>query len=233
MGFLDDFARFVAQRPGPIGEAALEHALATLAAAVLAGVIGVAVGVASHRHETLRRIALSTAAWVMTIPSYALFVILVSILMNVFWTGVIGLIMYAMLAIVRNTVTGLREVDAAVMESAAGMGMSPRHVLVHIQLPLAWPVILAGLRVSTQTTIGILAVLAVVGDYGFGKFIFEGLARMGGANDINLALTGMLGVVVLAILFDAGYAILGRFTTPRGLRAATLAKLVPGPGASR
>jgi osmoprotectant transport system permease protein len=216
---LGDFVQFVGARWDRVLQSALEHAIGTLTAGVIAAVIGVTIGVLSYRHDRLRRLALNTSAWIMTIPSYALFVILVSLVMSVFWTAVIGLVMYAMLAIIRNTVTGLREVDPAVVESARGMGMTSRQVLWRIQLPLAWPVILTGLRVSTQITIGILAVVAVVGDYGLGRFIFQGLARIGGANDLNLALTGTLGIIVLAVLFDAAYAVLLRVTTPRGIRS--------------
>ena len=218
MEFLQGFVEFIVRRADRVAGAAFEHAFGTLTAALLAAALGIALGVASYRHDRLRRLTLNTTSWIMTIPSYALFVIVIGFVGTVFWAAVVGLVMYALLAIVRNTVTGLREVDPAIVESARGMGMTARQVLWRIQLPLAWPVILTGLRVATQITIGILAVAAVVGDFGFGKFIFEGLARMGGANDLNLALTGTLGIIVLAILFDAGYALLSRYTTPRGIR---------------
>lgn len=93
-------------------------------------------------------------------------------------------------------------------------------LLTRIELPLAWPVILTGIRVSTQLAMGIGAVAAYVSGPGLGEQIFSGLARLGGANAVNSALTGTIGVAILALLFDAAFVLLGRFTTPGERRAA-------------
>jgi osmoprotectant transport system permease protein len=126
--------------------------------------------------------------------------------------------MYALLPIVRNTIVGLRAVDPAVVESAEGMGMGRVHRLLRVELPLAWPVIITGMRVSTIIIVGIAAIGAYILGPGLGNDIFSGLARFGSPAALNLVLGGMFGVMVLAVLFDAFYVILSSLTTPRGLR---------------
>jgi len=132
--------------------------------------------------------------------------------------AVVALVMYALLPILRNTVTGLQAVDSAIAESAQGMGMNARERLLRIELPLAWPVIIAGVRVSTMLLMGIAAIAAVVNGPGLGEDIFAGLARIGGANALNQVLGGTLGIIVLAILFDMFFNVLGKLTTSRGIR---------------
>ena len=110
-------------------------------------------------------------------------------------------------------------VDPAITESAQGMGMSRTHRLVRIELPIAWPLILTGIRVSALLLIGIAAIAAAVNGPGLGEDIFSGLARIGSASAINIVLGGVLGVIVLALLFDAFFMVLGRLTTSRGIRA--------------
>jgi len=105
-----------------------------------------------------------------------------------------------------------------VVESAQGMGMGRNQRLLQIELPLAWPVVLTGLRVSTLIIIGIAAIGAYVNGPGLGNDIFTGLARIGTPNAVNLVLGGMLGIVVLAIVFDSFYILVTRLTTSRGLR---------------
>jgi osmoprotectant transport system permease protein len=127
--------------------------------------------------------------------------------------------MYSLLPIVRNTIVGLQGVDPAVVEAGRGIGMSSPRVMLRVQLPLAWPVILAGIRVSTQMIIGIAAIAAYVAGPGLGNQIFDGLSRLGSVNSLNSTLAGTLGVVVLALAFDLFYLAIRLLTTPRGLRA--------------
>jgi osmoprotectant transport system permease protein len=126
--------------------------------------------------------------------------------------------MYALLPILRNTVAGLRSVDPAITESAQGMGMNARQRLWRIEMPLAWPVIIAGVRVATMLLIGIAAIGAVVGGPGLGEDFFSGLARIGSATALNLVIGAMLGIIVLALLFDTFFNLLGKLTTSRGVR---------------
>ncbi|MDQ3885763.1 MAG: ABC transporter permease, partial [Actinomycetota bacterium] len=151
-------------------------------------------------------------------PSLALF----GLFIPVFGLGttpvVVALVMYALLPIVRNAIVGLRQVDPAVVESAQGMGMSRPQCLWRIELPLAWPVVLTGMRVATLIVVGIAAIGAYISGPGLGNDIFNGLARIGSATALNLVLGGLLGVIVIAILFDLCYVLLFRLTTSRGIR---------------
>jgi osmoprotectant transport system permease protein len=126
--------------------------------------------------------------------------------------------MYALLAIVRNTVSGLNSVSSAVSESAKGMGMGYWQRLLRIEMPIAWPVILAGIRVSTQLTVGIAAVAALVGGDNLGTLIFGGIRRLGSSGSFEQMLGGTLGIVILAFLFDLLFLGIGRITTSRGIR---------------
>jgi osmoprotectant transport system permease protein len=133
--------------------------------------------------------------------------------------AVIAVTFYAALPILRNAVVGLAGVDRRHVEAARGIGMSRLGALVRVELPLAWPVILAGIRVSTQMVMGIAAIAAYVLGPGLGGFIFSGLARLGGANSVYAALTGTIAVVVIALVVDLLLVLVGRLTIPRGIRA--------------
>jgi osmoprotectant transport system permease protein len=98
------------------------------------------------------------------------------------------------------------------------MGMNARERLLRIELPLAWPVIISGVRVSTMLLMGIAAIAAVVNGPGLGEDIFAGLARVGSATALNLVVGGILGIIVLALIFDTFFNVLGRLTTSRGIR---------------
>jgi osmoprotectant transport system permease protein len=197
---------------------AMDHAVLTAVVIVAGSLIGLTLGITAHRVRWLRPPIISTVSTFLTIPSLALFAILIPIVGIGFQPAVIALTMYSLLPIVRNTVSGLESVDQAVVESAKGMGMGARARLVRIELPNAWPVILAGLRVATLLVIGIAAVAALVGGPGLGNEIYTGIRRIGSAGAIEALLGGTLAIVLLALLFDLVYLGIGRLTIPRGLR---------------
>jgi osmoprotectant transport system permease protein len=196
----------------------LQHIAVVGVSVLLATVIGVVVGVATYHHERARDIALLVPSVFLTIPSFALFVLLISPLGLGAKPVVVALTMYGLLPIVRNTITGLREVDPSVIESALGMGMGRWQRLLQIELPLAWPVILAGVRVTTLLMVGIAAIGAIVLGPGYGELIFTGLSRVGTPVAVDLAVAGILGVIVVAILFDIAFTLLRTLTTSKGLR---------------
>jgi len=195
-----------------------EHLLITVAALLLGTVIGVALGIVGFWQRRLRGPILGTAGLILTIPSLALYALLVGLLGLGTAPVVVALTLYSLLPIVRNTVVGLVSVDPAVVEAAQGQGMGPWRRLVRIQLPLAWPVILAGVRVSAAIIVGIAALGAIVNGPGLGQLVLEGLRRVGSPVALNVALAGTLGVVVLGVLLDLAIVLLTRFTTPRGIR---------------
>ena len=199
-------------------ELAIGHAIVVAISLAIAVVIGVSLGILVYRRPRAANLALAITSTFLTIPSLALFGIFIPIFGLGYKPAVVALVMYALLPILRNTVTGLRSVDPAIAESAQGMGMNARQRLLRIELPLAWPVIIAGVRVSTMLLMGIAAIAAVVNGPGLGDDIFAGLARIGGANALNLVLGGTLGIIVLALLFDTFFNVLGKLTTSRGIR---------------
>jgi osmoprotectant transport system permease protein len=210
---------FWAKRWDDILQLAVGHLVVVLLALVFATIIGVGVGLLVWNRPVGRSLAVTSAAVILTIPSLALLAAMIP-LFGLGWTPtLIGLTLYSLLPIIRNTVVGLREVPPAIMESAKGMGMSPARVLVAIQLPIAWPVIITGVRVAAQLTIGIAAIGAYVGGPGLGQMIFQGLSSLGSKNALNYALTGTVCVIILALLVDALFTVITKNTTSKGLRA--------------
>jgi osmoprotectant transport system permease protein len=181
----------------------IEHLGLVAASMSIALAIGLPLGIALVRREKMQRWVIGTANVLQTIPSLALF----GFLIPVPWIGGVGastaivaLALYALLPILRNTSTGILEVDPAVVESAIGMGMTPRQVLWQVQLPLAAPVLLAGIRVATAMCIGVATVAAAIGAGGLGVFIFRGLAMVN--NQVILA--GAIPAAGIAIAVDSG-----------------------------
>lgn len=196
----------------------LEHAQVVLVAMLVATVIGVGLGFLSYRTPPAARAVLTVTGTFLTIPSFALFGLFIPILGLGYRPTVVALVMYALLPIVRNTIAGLRAVDPAITESALGMGLSRWQRLRRIELPLAWPVIITGVRVATLITIGIAAIAAIVNGPGLGGPIFQGLRVTGTQRGFNLAFSGTLGVVILALAFDTVFLVIARLTTSKGLR---------------
>lgn len=196
-----------------------QHASAVFQCMVAATVIGVLVGVVTYRTEWAGNLATSTTSAILTVPSLALIGLLIPIVGLGVTPTVIALTLYGLLPIVRNCIVGLRGVDPALVDAAKGLGMSRVGRLLRVELPLAWPPILTGIRVATQMLMGIAAIAAFASGPGLGNLIFRGVASLGSANALNQVLAGTLGIVVLALLFDAAYVLIGRLTIPRGIRA--------------
>ena len=216
MGFFE----YLASRWDDLIELSIEHAQVVLVSLLIATVIGVSLGVLTYRRPGAAQVSLAVASTILTIPSFALFTMVGALFPFLglgFYPTMVVLSAYAVLSILRNTITGLRSVDPAITESAKGMGLSDWQVLTKIEMPLAWPVIIAGIRVSALLILGIAAIAAYVNGPGLGGDIFSGLSRIGGANALNLVLGGVLGIVVLALIFEVLFAVLGRFTTSKGL----------------
>ena len=185
---------------------------------LLATIIGLALAIGSYRVPWVAGLTTGTASVIFTIPSLALFGIMIPIVGLGVTPAVVALTVYALLPIVRNAIVGLVNVDKSMVDAAKGMGMSRAGILFRVELPLAWPVVLTGIRVATQLTMGVGAIAAYVSGPGLGDQIFSGLARLGGANSLNAILVGTIGIIVLALIFDAVYVLIGRLTTSRGLR---------------
>lgn len=218
MGFFE----YLTTRWEHLLELAVEHIAITVIAVGLATAIGVLLGILTYQTVRPRELTLAVTGAFLTIPSLALFGIFAAwpqLGLGLGATSVaVALTMYGLLPVVRNTIVGLREVDPAIVESAQGMGMGRIKRLLRIELPLAWPVILTGMRVSTLLLLGIAALGAYINGPGLGNDIFTGLSRIGTPVAVNMVLGGMLGVLILAVLFDLLYVLINRLTTSRGLR---------------
>ncbi|MBE1580929.1 osmoprotectant transport system permease protein [Amycolatopsis roodepoortensis] len=197
----------------------LLHVSAVVQCTILAAVLGVVIGVAVYRSPIGSAVATALASTILTVPSFALLGLLIPVFGLGANTTVIALVLYALLPIVRNTIVGLSGVDPAVSDAARGIGMSRFGVLTRVELRLAWPAILAGMRVATQMLMGIAVIAAYAKGPGLGSEVFSGLTNAGSTNSLNQALTGTLGVVVLALVLDAVYVLINRLTVSRGVRA--------------
>lgn len=213
-----DFLEYLSRNGDNLFELSLEHINLVLRSMGLAILIGVPLGVIAHRSKRSNPVILSAAGVMLTIPSLALLAIFVPIFGLGAAPAIAGLTLYALLPIIGNTVAGLGSVSPPVVKASRGMGLGPWRRLAQVELPLAWPVIVTGMRVSTQVVVGIAAIAAIVGGPGLGNEIFRGLRSLGSPGAENLVYGGTLAIVIVAFLFDAAFVLIRRFTTPRGIR---------------
>jgi len=170
---------------------------------VAAVAIGVPLGILVTRRPSLRRGVLGAANVFQTVPSLALFGFLIPLpLLGGVGarTAIVALVVYALLPIIRNTVAGIEGIDPAVRDAALGMGMTDRELLRLVELPLATPVIMAGVRVAAVVGVGVATIAAAIGAGGLGVYIFRGVATV---ND-TLILAGALPAALLALAVDGG-----------------------------
>jgi osmoprotectant transport system permease protein len=171
-----------------------------------ATVVGVPLGILLTRRPAWRGSVLGLANIFQTVPSLALFGILIPILGIGFWTAVTALVVYALLPIVRNTYTGVAGVDPAVREAGRGMGMTDGELLRLVELPLAASVILAGIRVATVVSVGVATIGAAIGAGGLGVYIFRGVAVV----DDTLILAGAIPAALMALAADGALGLVER-----------------------
>ncbi|OMH24823.1 ABC transporter permease [Tersicoccus phoenicis] len=210
---------YVNERLPQILFASWQHFSLVVQCLVLATIIAVVLAAICYRSSALTAAANAVSAVGLTIPSFALIGLLIAPLGFGVVPAVVVVTFFAALPILRNAVVGLAGIDGNLVESARGIGMSRMRTLFRVELPMAWPVILTGIRVSAQMVMGIAAIAAYSLGPGLGGFIFSGLSRLGGANSLASVVVGVVGVIVLAFVLDLLLAGLGRLTTSRGIRA--------------
>lgn len=196
-----------------------EHLWIVTLALVIATLIGVPLGIIITKNEEMAHKVINIANILMTIPSIALFGLMLPVLSVVghglgMVPAVTALVLYSQLPIIRNTYTAIKNVPPPVVNAGRGMGMSPWHLLAEVQIPLALPVILAGLRTAAVMNIGIAAIAAYIGAGGLGVLIQQGIGRV----NEEMILSGALLVSLLAVVVDGGMALLERLVTPQGLK---------------
>lgn len=195
-----------------------QHATLSLLTVLISTAVALALAILVYRSAWASDGLIKTLGVAFTIPSIAFFPLAVS------WVGknlaavLPVLVIYALLPVTRNAIVGLQSVDPTMLDAARGMGMGRWRILWQVELPLAWPIILAGIRVSAQLTVGVVTIAAFVFQTGLGVLAFDALNNLGAVNKFNEAMASVLFVVAIALLFDAVFVLVRRFTTPRGLR---------------
>jgi osmoprotectant transport system permease protein len=202
-----------------IGQRTLEHVSIVGVAVCIAILTGIPIGILITQSKTAADRVLYVAAVVMTIPSIALFGLLIPLLSLIgqgigYVPAVIALILYSQLPIIRNTYTAIMNVDPSLREAARGMGMTPLERLWNVELPIALPVIINGVRNAVILNIAIAAIATYIGAGGLGTFISRGISQ----TDVRQLLTGAFAVSVLAIIADYALLALQRRLTSPGLR---------------
>jgi osmoprotectant transport system permease protein len=206
--------RFILQNHVQVLELTMEHLWLVGISTLFAVLIGLPLGIVIARRPVLNKPVLGSANIIQTIPSLALF----GFLLPVPWLGqradrlaILALTLYALLPIIRNTFTGIRGVDPAVVEAGRGMGLTDSQLLWQVQLPLALSVILSGVRVAIVISVGLATIAAAIGAGGLGEFIFRGLAMV----DNRVILAGAIPAAILALIADLGVGWLERRLQPR------------------
>ncbi|WBU39105.1 ABC transporter permease [Homoserinibacter sp. YIM 151385] len=209
---------FLGSRFEQIAFGSAQHFSLVAQCVVIATLLAIGIAALVYRSRTAAGIANGISAIGLTIPAFAFIGLLVAPLGFGVAPAVVVVTFYAVLPILRNAIVGLTGVDRSLVESARGIGMSRARTFFRVELPIAWPVILTGIRVSAQMVMGIAAVAAYVLGPGLGGFIFSGLSRLGGANSTESIVVAIVGVILLALVLDLILVGIGRLTTPRGIR---------------
>ena len=199
-----------------------EHIYLTFIAMIIAICIALPVGIllARNRWPRFTTAAMGIAGVIQTVPSLALiaFIVLLFALIHLHTIGVgpalTALVLYALLPILRNTYTGIRQVDPAVIEVATGLGMRRHQILFSVELPLSLPIIMAGVRIATVWTIGVATLCTLIGAGGLGDLIMRGLRSI----QMDYLIAGTVPAAILAVLFDWALGRLERWLTPKGMR---------------
>ncbi len=206
--------QYMLQNRAEVVELTLEHLWLVGVSTLFAVLVGIPVGIAIAHRPLLNKPVLAAANIIQTIPSLALF----GFLLPVPWLGdraerlaILALTLYALLPVIRNTFTGIRGVDPAVVEAGRGMGLTDRQLLFQVELPLALSVILSGVRVAVVISVGLATIAAAVGAGGLGEFIFRGLAMVNN----QLILAGAIPAALLAVLADLSLGWVEKRLRPR------------------
>jgi osmoprotectant transport system permease protein len=208
---------YLLRHPDIVGRLSLEHLGLVATALCIAVVIAVPAGIVVSRYRALTTPVYGVLGVIYTIPSLALFALLIPILGLGFWTAVVALAAYAQMILVRNTAAALSGVDAATVEAARGMGMSAAQTLWLVQRPLAMPVFVAGVRLATVSLIGIATIAAWINAGGLGTLVLDGIEH----DYPDKAVAGAIAAVILAFAADYALRRLERVysITGRGARA--------------
>lgn len=210
---MSTFIVTIQSRSDLIQEAFMQHIYLSFVALAIGIAIALPLGILVARYRRIAEPVIGITAIFQTIPSLALFGFLVPLIGIGAKTALIALIIYALLPILRNTYTGISNIDESMIEAGRGMGMTKSQLLWQIEFPLALPFIMAGIRTATVLTVGIATLATFVGAGGLGDVIYRGLQSYNN----SLVLAGALPVALLAILFDLILKWIEKKATPKGM----------------
>lgn len=211
---MNELIQVITDRWPDILVATWQHILLSFTAILFAILIAVPAGIFLTRYRSLATIILGIASVLQTIPSLALLGFLIPFVGIGSLPAIIAMVIYALLPILRNTYTGILDINQSLIEAGRGMGMTKGQLLIMVELPLARPVIFAGIRTATVMTIGVATLAAFIGAGGLGDLILRGISMV----DTGIILAGAIPAALLAILFDLLLAWIDWRVTPRGLR---------------
>ena len=208
------FFKFLEYRGPEILKLTGEHMRITGVAVFLAILVGVPLGIYITKNKKVANVVLNTANIFQTLPSLALFGLIIPIMGIGFKPAIFVLFLYALLPIIKNTCIGINSIDPSIIEAGRGMGMTKTQILTMVEIPLALPIIMGGIRISTVINIGTATIAALIGAGGLGDFIFKGISM--GNN--NLILAGAVPTALLALSVDFILGLVEKKLTPQGLR---------------
>ncbi len=208
------FIEFVINRHEQILSLLLEHTQILLIALFFAVLIGVPVGIIISSVDVLNKPFMFLINGVQAIPSLALLGFLIPLIGVGVRTAVVLIVIYAILPIVKNTFTGISNVDPQYIEAATGMGMTKWQILRKVQFPLALPVIMAGIRISAVTGVGLVTIASYAGGKGLGYLVYSGINTL----DTNMILAGAIPAALLALLIDFVVGYIEKLVTPQGVQ---------------
>ncbi|MFW5996052.1 MAG: ABC transporter permease [Halanaerobiaceae bacterium] len=206
---------YIVGNAGQIMNYTVQHFILTGIAIFFAVILWTSVGVIIRGKESLANGVLAVGSMIMCIPSIALYGLLITLPMFGLGrsTAVFALVLYSMLPIVRNVYTGLKNVDNSIKEAARGVGMTDRQILFQIEIPMAMPTILAGVRVTLVMMIGIATLATYIGERNLGRLLHQGIAR----SRPDMIIVGAIMVTLIAIVIDGLFEIIKKKVVPRGL----------------
>ncbi|MDX8334977.1 glycine betaine ABC transporter substrate-binding protein [Candidatus Cetobacterium colombiensis] len=212
---MNSFIRYFIDKLPEVHIALMQHIEITGLAVAIAILIGVPIGIVIIKNEQLSKIVLTVAGVFQTIPSLALFGLIIPIMGIGVAPAVFVLFLYSLLPIITNTYIGIKGVDKSTIQAAVGMGMTNFQVLIKVKLPIAVAVIMGGIRISTVATIGTATIAALIGAGGLGELIFRGIST----SNNNLVLTGAIPTAILAFVANYFLGVLEKVLTPTGMLA--------------
>ena len=208
------FLQFLKYRGPEIFKLTGEHMKITGVAVFLAILVGVPLGIYITKNKKVSNVVLNTANVFQTLPSLALFGLIIPIMGIGFKPAIFVLFLYALLPIIKNTYIGINSIEPSIIEAGRGMGMTKTQILTMVEIPLALPIIMGGIRISTVINIGTATIAALIGAGGLGDFIFKGISM--GNN--NMILAGAVPTALLAMSVDFILGVVENKLTPQGLK---------------